>query len=165
LESLTLKQLKMEILLSVINAFIFTIISGFHFYWAMGGKVGFDVVLPSNTEGSKSLNPSKSITCMAALVFLSIAIFYLFHVEIIHLPLKYTDHYTLDHYVWAMLIFILIIRAIGDFKYVGFFKKIKDTPFAKYDTKYYSPLCLYLGVSTLVIDYITPTIEFFTNKW
>ncbi len=43
----------MALILSIINALIFTVISGFHFYWAMGGKVGFDVVLPSNTGGLK----------------------------------------------------------------------------------------------------------------
>ena len=67
----------MAIVLSIINAFIFTIISGFHFYWAMGGKVGFDVVLPSNTEGAKALMPSKIMTIAVAFVFLGIAIFYL----------------------------------------------------------------------------------------
>jgi hypothetical protein len=51
------------------------------------------------------------------------------------------------------LAIVLIIRAIGDFKYVGFFKRIKNTPFARYDTQYYAPLCLYLGLSTLLILY------------
>jgi hypothetical protein len=140
----------MEILLSVINALIFTVISGFHFYWAMGGKVGFDVVLPSNTEGYKVLNPSKSITYIASLVFLNIAIFYLRHVEIIHFPMNNT----LDNYGLELLFIVLIIRAIGDFKYAGFFKTIKNTPFAHYDSTYYSPLCLFLGSSTLAIKFL-----------
>lgn len=135
--------------MSVINALIFTAISGFHFYWAMGGKVGFDVVLPSNTEGVKSLNPSKLITVITACVFLSIAIFYLRHVEIIYFPMNNT----LDFYGLIMLAIVLIIRAIGDFKYVGFFKTIKNTPFARYDTKYYAPLCLFLALSTIALEY------------
>lgn len=40
---------------------------------------------------------------------------------------------------------IFTLRAIGEFNAVGFFKKIKDTEFAIYDTKYFSPLCLILG--------------------
>ncbi|WP_222439555.1 DUF3995 domain-containing protein [Spirosoma utsteinense] len=36
-------------------------------------------------------------------------------------------------------------------RYVGFFKKIKHTPFGKNDTRYYSPLCLLIGVLTLVV--------------
>lgn len=140
----------MVLVLSVINALIFTIISGFHFYWAMGGKVGFDVVLPLNTEGAKSLNPSKLITFIAACVFLSIAIFYLIKAHLIHLQLP---DLMINYGLYALSIG-LIIRAIGDFKYVGFFKTIKNTPFAVYDTQYYSPLCLFLGLNTLVIQYL-----------
>ena len=113
----------MAIVLSLINALIFTIISGFHFYWAMGGKVGFDVVLPSNTEGVKSLNPSKLITVIAACVFLSITFFYLIKANLIHLQLP---NLIIDYGLYALAI-VLIIRAIGDFKYVGFFKTIKNT--------------------------------------
>ncbi len=140
----------MEIILSLINALIFTLISGFHFYWAMGGKVGFDVVLPSNTEGSKSLNPSKPITFIAACVFLSVAGFYLIKANLIHLQLPNL----ITNYGLYALALVLIIRAIGDFKYVGFLKTIKNTPFADYDTQYYSPLCLFLGLNTLVIQYL-----------
>jgi glucan phosphoethanolaminetransferase (alkaline phosphatase superfamily) len=137
----------MEILLSCINALIFTIISGFHFYWAMGGKVGFDVVLPSNREGAKALSPSKTMTTAVAFVFLGIAIFYLIQVHLIDFPLPKL----IENYGLYALAGVLIIRAIGDFKYAGFFKKIKDTPFARYDSTYYSPLCLYLGLSTLIL--------------
>jgi glucan phosphoethanolaminetransferase (alkaline phosphatase superfamily) len=140
----------MELILSIVNVLIFTIISGFHFYWAMGGKLGFDVVLPSNTEGSKALKPSKSITCIAALVFLSIAIFYLIKADLIDVPLPQL----INNYGLYALASVLIIRAMGDFKYAGFFKTITDTPFAVYDTKYYSPLCLFLGVNTLVIQFL-----------
>ena len=37
---------------------------------------------------------------------------------------------------------VFLIRAIGDFKYVGFFKKVKGSLFAENDSRYYSPLCL-----------------------
>ena len=140
----------MDAILCLINALIFTIISGFHFYWAMGGKVGFDVVLPSNTKGSKSLNPSKLITVIAACVFLSVAIFYLIKANLIYLSLPNL----ITHYGLYALAIVLIIRAIGDFKYVGFLKTIKNTPFAIYDTQYYAPLCLFLGLNTLIIEFL-----------
>jgi glucan phosphoethanolaminetransferase (alkaline phosphatase superfamily) len=140
----------MALILSIINALIFTVISGFHFYWAMGGKVGFDVVLPSNKDASKALNPSKSITCIAALVFLGIAIFYLIKGHLIDFELPKL----IGNYGLYALASVLIIRAMGDFKYAGFFKTVKDTLFAVYDTKYYSPLCLFLGLSTLVIQFL-----------
>jgi glucan phosphoethanolaminetransferase (alkaline phosphatase superfamily) len=140
----------MAILLSIINALIFTVISGFHFYWAMGGKTGKDVVLPSNIEGFKALTPSKAMTIIVAFVFLSFAIFYLIKADLINFQLPNL----INNYGLFALTIILIIRAIGDFKYAGFFKTIKNTPFAHYDSTYYSPLCLFLGLNTLVIQFL-----------
>jgi hypothetical protein len=52
----------------------------------------------------------------------------------------------------------LLARAIGDFKYVGFFKRIRDSRFARWDTWFYSPLCLLLcfGVAIVAINTGTP---------
>ena len=38
------------------------------------------------------------------------------------------------------------LRAIGDFRYVGFFNRVRDTGFARLDTLAYSPLCAGLAV-------------------
>lgn len=47
---------------------------------------------------------------------------------------------------------IFILRTIGDFNYVGFFKKYKTTKFGLNDTKYYSPLCLTIGILTVMLE-------------
>ena len=39
----------------------------------------------------------------------------------------------------------LLARAVGEFKYVGFFKRVRGSRFARLDTRLYSPLCLLLG--------------------
>ncbi len=56
-------------------------------------------------------------------------------------------------FIWGNLVIsiLFLIRAIGDFKYVGFTKKIKGTKFAKYDNQYYSPLCLLISVVAFII--------------
>jgi len=46
---------------------------------------------------------------------------------------------------------IFILRAIGDFDIAGFFKKTKNGAFAEMDSKYFSPLCLFIGLASLVI--------------
>ena len=56
-------------------------------------------------------------------------------------------------YSGIFLSIIFTIRAIGEFNAVGFFKKIRDTEFAIYDTKYFSPLCLILGVVFAMLAY------------
>jgi len=49
----------------------------------------------------------------------------------------------------ALLIAMMIVfaaRAVGDFKYMGFFKSVKGTKFALWDTRMYSPLNVVLSV-------------------
>jgi hypothetical protein len=43
------------------------------------------------------------------------------------------------------------VRAIGDFNYVGFFKRRRGTRFAHLDTRLYSPLALGLGLGTAIV--------------
>jgi hypothetical protein len=45
----------------------------------------------------------------------------------------------------------LLLRAIGEFKYVGFFKRVRGSRFARLDTLLYSPLCLVLAVGVALI--------------
>jgi hypothetical protein len=54
---------------------------------------------------------------------------------------------------WAgyALAFAFFARAIGEFRLVGFFKKIRGTTFARRDTLYYSPLCLGLAAGVLIL--------------
>lgn len=44
---------------------------------------------------------------------------------------------------------VLVLRAVGDFRYVGFFKRVRGTTFATLDSYCYSPLCLVLGALAL----------------
>ena len=45
---------------------------------------------------------------------------------------------------------IFVLRTLGDFRYVGFTKRIRNTSFAEWDTKLYSPLCLLMALLALV---------------
>jgi hypothetical protein len=47
------------------------------------------------------------------------------------------------------LALLFLARAIGDFRLVGFFKRLRGTRFASLDTRYYSPLCLGLALGVL----------------
>jgi uncharacterized membrane protein YbhN (UPF0104 family) len=46
---------------------------------------------------------------------------------------------------------VLLARAVGDFRYIGFFKRVRDTRFARLDTRYYSPVALLLAAATAAI--------------
>jgi hypothetical protein len=47
----------------------------------------------------------------------------------------------------------LLARAVGDFRYVGFFKRVRDSRFATLDTRVYSPLCFVLAAGVAFIAF------------
>jgi len=70
------------------------------------------------------------------------------------LPFKIDHRYFQYGDVFISIIFL--VRAVGDFKYVGFFKRIRETPFAKMDSKFYSPLCLFISMIGIAIFFLAP---------
>jgi hypothetical protein len=128
---------------------ILIFLSVIHFYWAVGGKWGFNSVLPTKNDGSLMMKPKwiDSITVGIGLAF--IAMLYAIKIELVFVALPNW----LSQYGMYIIASIFLIRAIGDFKYVGFFKSIKNTLFANNDNKYFSPLCLFLGVIAFLLEY------------
>ena len=57
----------------------------------------------------------------------------------------------LSRYGLWLLAGVFLLRAIGDFRYVGFTKKVRATRFAQLDTRFYSPLCLLMSTNTLLV--------------
>ena len=53
---------------------------------------------------------------------------------------------------WVISV-LFLLRAIGDFRFVGFFKSVTDTNFARWDTILFSPLCLFIAVVAFLISY------------
>jgi Protein of unknown function (DUF3995) len=124
-------------------ALIFFALSGIHLYWAMGGKWGISASVPTKVTGEAVFSPSVLATLIVA--------FGLFAMGVIQLIGTFAsiDVRSSPTFKFAELAIALIflVRAIGDFKYVGFFKKIKGTTFAQNDTKFYSPLCLVISMA------------------
>jgi hypothetical protein len=142
-------------ILSVINAFIFTAIAALHFYWALGGRKWADAVLPEMQGNAKKLFIPGKLTTLA------VASGLLFFAFIASGALSlFSDFLTDNFFVYgnAAVGVIFLLRAIGDFKYAGLFKKIKDTLFAKNDTKYFTPLCIGISFIAFLIAYILHTV-------
>jgi Protein of unknown function (DUF3995) len=140
----------MIIILGILESAIFIILSGIHFNWALGGKWGLDKTLPTNEKGEIVLNPKEKDSAVVGLGLLFFAFFYLVKVELIpfELPLW------IMNYAGWIIAAIFILRAIGEFRYIGFFKQIRYTDFAKLDSKYYSPLCLFIGLIGIILELI-----------
>ncbi len=136
------------IIVTLLLVLIFLFLSSIHFYWAFGGKWGTEGVYPSKTDGSPMRPPSILATLIVAIGLLSFAAFYLIKAGYIavQLPLWLNKNG-----LW-ILTGIFILRTIGEFNYLGFFKKVKNTKFAINDTKYYAPLCMIIALLTLILQ-------------
>jgi hypothetical protein len=134
--------------MALLNALIFLFLGGLHFYWLFGGKWEINSVIPTKEKTTDKLfSPSALSTVVVSIGFLVFSFIALGSSGI------FSDWMQLEYYRWGNLViaFIFLIRAVGDFKYVGFFKKVRDTLFAKNDSRYYAPLCLFIAFTSLLI--------------
>jgi hypothetical protein len=121
--------------------------AGFHAYWAFGGKIGFSVSLPQQPDGAPVMAhrlPWWRPAAMAvALALLALAALLLSRADLLNLPIP-------DDFARAALLIAgvaFIARSLAPNRYVGFFKSLRSTRWAKYDTRLYSPLFLLLGLT------------------
>jgi hypothetical protein len=107
---------------------IFAALCLLHLYWGFGGQWARDKVNP--TVDGKPLLRINIVSCLAA----AWIFFLLAAVPVVSMKPALRR--------WLLIGMALVFagRAIGDFKYVGFFKSIKGTTFAHWDTRVYSPL-------------------------
>ena len=138
----------MIFVLGAILAVIFLFLSGIHFYWAFGGKWGIDAAIPTNDKNIQALKPPTIATIVVGVGLLFFSLFYMARIEVFTAKLPSW----LPLYAGWILPSIFLLRVIGDFKYVGLFKKIKLTKFAKSDTKYFIPLCAFLAVAGFIVQ-------------
>jgi hypothetical protein len=101
-------------------------------------------------DGIKRITPSSNACFLVAFLLLAAGIFVLVrsHLLPVNLPL-----WLLHSGTWVLFV-IFMAMAVGEFKYVGFFKKIKSSQFAIPDTKYYSPLCVLIAALLYCLEFL-----------
>ena len=141
----------MATLLASILFLIFLFLSGMHIYWAFGGQWASSAVIPTREDNYVATMPGIIPTLFVALGLLGFGFTALLQVMIFNAELPAWLTAIRTYGLWIIAV-IFIIRAIGDFNYVGFFKKIRHTKFAVNDTKLYTPLCLLIGIMALLLE-------------
>jgi hypothetical protein len=126
--------------------------AGFHLYWGCGGRVGSAVALPQRADGMQAFKPSPTGAILVAVFLIGSLLLVLALAGLIHLPVPQR---------WLRvavmsLSALFLMRALSWYKYVGLFKSIRNTRFAKYDTWLYSPLCLVLSMSLISVALLFP---------
>ncbi|AVO40531.1 DUF3995 domain-containing protein [Simplicispira suum] len=115
-------------------------LSGLHFYWAAGGLWAKRLAIPE-IEGKPAFTPSRLLTTVVAVALAcaaGIAIlrgFFLFS----------SFPGSPAHWASIGIGVLFVLRAIGDFRLVGFFKRIRGTDFALWDSWLYCPACLLIA--------------------
>jgi hypothetical protein len=121
----------------------------FHAYWALGGRVGYSVSLPQREDGAPVMahrlgwwRPAAGgiALCLAGLGWLLAG-----REGYVPVPLP-------ERLVRLFLLVVgtaFVARALVPNRYVGLFKTLRGTRWAKYDTRLYSPLFLTLGLLIL----------------
>ncbi len=109
-------------ILSILLSLILIGLGVLHFNWVFGGKFGFSESLPTKKNGERVLNPKKIDSAIVGLGLVVFGIFYIFKSGLIDYNLP---QWILKYGSWIISI-LFLLRAGGEFKYVGFFKKIKN---------------------------------------
>ena len=133
-------------ILACVAAFLLVALSFLHVYWAFGGRWGSAAAIPRKPGGETLLLPRMPETIAVAVLLLIASASLLSQTRIV----TFVDANSYIRLICIVCAVVFFLRAIGEFKYVGFFKRVKHTPFAVNDTKYYSPLCLFLSLSYLI---------------
>jgi hypothetical protein len=137
--------------LAVLLIATFIILALLHVYWAMGGQFGQAASVPS-VDGKRLFDPSPQATLIVAGALLACAC-------AIAGAAGWLGG-AIPAYVFRaitmLLSLVFFLRAIGDFRYVGFFQRAGDSPFAYWDLRLYSPLCLLVGLAGLVVGRSKP---------
>lgn len=134
----------MTSLLALINGSLLAAIGLLHLYWMVGGRWGLAQVLPTKETGEQVLRPGP-VAC--AVVAAGLCCFALYYCSLgLHFPLG-LPFQAEQRGIW-ILAATFSLRAIGDFRYTGFFRKVKNTEFARMDKRWYVPLCVWLGATS-----------------
>jgi hypothetical protein len=125
---------------------IFVALSALHVFWAAGGRAGGGVAIPR--QGGEALFAPSPLATLAVAVALAAAAATVAAAAGWFGARRPTRA---GRVLTAVLAVIFLVRAVGDFRYVGFFKSLGDDPFRSWDTWLFSPLCLAIALAALTV--------------
>ena len=131
--------------LAILLSIVLITLALLHFFWALFGIKEPEAVVPTQEGSNKVKTPNKLMAVLVGIILLGFAFVFINKVA------NYVDYPWLKYVSFGIGV-VFIVRALGDFKYVGFFKTAKNSKFSALDTRYYSPLCLLMGILVLILE-------------
>jgi len=132
--------------LAIGMATILAALAALHVSWALGGRWAAAAAVPEG-DGRPLFRPGPGTTLIVAGCLTAAAAVVL---EGAGIGLRLLSPWVAKWGTWGVAA-TFAARAVGDFRLVGFFKRVRGTPFARMDSVVYSPLCLALGVGCAVV--------------
>jgi len=137
--------------LACILCLVFAILSALHLYWAVGGQLALQSAIP--TDGERPVFEPGSLFAIGVAAALAAAAM---------VSAERAGFVSLGVPLWFsrvgtwVLAFVFAVRSIGEFRYVGFFKRVRGTRFARRDTLVYSPLCVVISALATGLAILAP---------
>jgi hypothetical protein len=130
----------------------FISIAALHVYWAARGMAGGDAAtvggaVPVRADGSPLFRPGPLATLAVAVLLAAAAVVVLGRAGVVALVAPVILYRVAT---WVLGI-VLLLRAIGDFRYVGIFRRERHSRFAAMDTVLYTPLCALLAAGVFYL--------------
>ena len=125
---------------------IFAFLALVHVYWAFGGRFARVAAIPE-LRGSPSFVPGRMATLLVACALFGCAALVGAATGFIDVPVQAV----VIRWGCFGLALLLLLRAIGDFRLVGFFKTVRGSRFAWLDSALYSPLCVALALGVFLV--------------
>lgn len=133
--------MRLRLLLTIPLVVILGVLSLMHAYWALGGRWGSAYTVPT-VSGRRMFDPTPLATWVVSGLLGMAVILVMGQAGWIRTgPLRVI----FDVGGWGLSL-VLLLHAVGNLRSFGFFKTVKGTPFAQWDTWLYSPLCLLLAL-------------------
>ena len=127
-------------------AAVLLLVSLVHMYWAARG-VASGASVPSHADGTPLFLPGRVATLLVALALLLAALIVLGRAQLLDLRMP---PIALRIGIWGVVA-TFTARTVGEFRYVGLFKRVSGTPFARWDTRLFTPLCAVIAVAAVVV--------------
>jgi uncharacterized protein (DUF2062 family) len=133
---------------ALLLALILLAVGLIHAYWALGGRRASAGAVPE-VAGRPAFKPSRFGTIAVAIALLAASALVATAGRLLADPLSPPIVRLLTFGLGA----VFLARSVGDFRLVGFFKRVRASRFAQLDTFLYSPLCLIMGLAALFVAY------------
>jgi hypothetical protein len=122
---------------------LFLTLAGIHVLWAFSGRTVSGRIIPTE-NGVPVFRPGRAATLAVAALLAAAA-----GVSLWRGVWPDTGPSWVPRIGIVVIAVVFAARAVGDFRLVGFFKRVRDTSFARNDTLVFSPLCAAISALAL----------------